>query len=379
MKKLISALAAFATVCVTAASLVANAAYIDPSGNDGVTASDSLYIQKFLAGLYPSYNLNSMDVDMNGIVSKMDSDKILHYLTNRDNPLLPDAPANYDTTTLKNIEERTYRKHKYSSSSSTSYSTYTVKRPSASNMLSSDYDCMPMGIIGDNNMVRDTDTAVVRISDVGGTGFIVGNHIIATAAHCVYNKDSKTFINNTIEIVDENNNIIDSFHAESVHVPTSYKNYSNHNDHVYYDYALLYVPSVDLSEYGMFSLGVAKDEFITDNSNQVIVSGFPQEYPDGYGSDPCEIRFKAAGNIYNAGNTQYCFSYTADTAGGDSGGPIYAEEGFVGSDNLWHNYKTVIGINAYSAFNSENVPIYNFGVRMTPELLTFYNHNQYLN
>lgn len=380
MKKLISALAAFATVCVTAASLVANAAYIDPSGNDGVTASDSLYIQKFLAGLFPSYNLNSMDIDMNGIVSEMDSDKILSYLTNRDSLILPEAPANYDTTTLKNIEERTYRKHKYSSSSSTSYSTYTVKRPSASNMLSSDYDCMPMGIIGDNNMVRDTDSAVVRLRDPGGvgTGFIVGKHVIATAAHCVYNKTNGAYIDNNIEVVDENNNIIDSFHAESVHVPTNYKNYSNNNDHVYYDYALLYVPSVDLSEYGMFSLGVAKDEFITDTSNKVSVSGFPVGYPSGYENTPYGLRFKASGNIYNAVNTQYCLSYTADTTGGVSGGPVYVEEGFFGGDNLWHNYKTVIGINAYGA-SSDKEPICNFGVKITPELLTFYNHNQYLN
>lgn len=367
MKKLISALAAFATVCVTAASLVANAAYIDPSGNDGVTASDSLYIQKFLAGLFPSYNLNSMDVDMNGIVSKMDSDKILHYLTNRDNPILPEAPANYDTTTLKNIEERTYRKHKYSSSSLTSYSTYTVKRPPSSNMLSSDYDCMPMGIIGDNNMVRDTDSAVVRLYNVGGTGFIIGDHVIATAAHCVYNKDARIFMDNNIEIVDENNNVIDSFHAESVHIP---EDYVLNESYGLYDYALLYVPSVDLSDYGMFSLGVAKDEFVTDSRKQVVVSGFPQEYPDGYGSGPCEIRFKAAGNIYSQWNEHHLY-YTADTAGGDSGGPVYVEEGFT-ANGQWYSYKTVVGINKSSA------GAYNTGVRITPELLAFYNHNQYL-
>lgn len=378
MKKLISALAAFATVCVTAASLVANAAYIDPSGNDGVTASDSLYIQKFLAGLFPSYNLNSMDVDMNGIVSEMDSDKILHYLTNRDKPLLHDAPANYDTTTLTNIEERKYRKHKYSSSSSTSYSTYTVKRPPLSNMQSSDYDCMPMSIIGENNMIRDYDTAVVRICNVGGTGFIIGDHIIATAAHCVYNRGTGAYIDNNIEIVDENNNVIDSFHAESVHVPTEFCT-SSGTVMKENDYALLYVPSVDLSEYGMFSLGVAKDEFVQNSAKQVVVSGFPQEYPDGYESGKWGIRFKAAGSMHPLESNHQLFSekrlcYDADMAGGDSGGPVYVEEGFVGSDNLWHNYKTVIGINTHE---SEYYQC-NLGVRITPELLAFYNHNQYL-
>ena len=294
MKKLISALAAVVATCVAATSLVANAALIDPSGNDGITASDSLYIQQFLAGMIPSYNLNSVDVDMNGIVSKMDSDKILSYLTNRDNPLLPDAPANYDTTTISTIESRSYRKHNYSSVVATSYSRYTINQ-SSFNTASADSDCMPFTIIGDNNMVRDTDSAVVRLCNVGGTGFIIGDHIIATAAHCVYDKKTKTFKDNNIEIVDENNNVIDSFHAASVHIPEDYVLDRSYN---LYDYALLYVPSVDLSDYGMFSLGVAKDEFVTDSRKQVVISGFPQEYPDGYGSDPCEIRFKAAGNIF---------------------------------------------------------------------------------
>ena len=368
MKKLISALAAFATVCVTAASLVANAAYIDPSGNDGVTASDSLYIQKFLAGLFPSYNLNSMDVDMNGIVSKMDSDKILSYLTNRDNPLLVDAPANYDTTTLKDIESRVYRKHNYSSANSTSSTSYQINKYTLQQSASNS-DCMPMGIIGDNNMIRDNNTAVVRLSNTEfcGTGFIVGEHVIATAAHCVYDT---TFVDNNIEIVDENNNVIDSFHAESVHVPNRYFVYANDRDkRKVYDYALLYVPSVDLSDYGMFSLGVAKDEYLNNTSNQVIVSGFPSVYPNGYDNTSYGLRFKASGNVQ--GNCEpYRFGYNTDTAGGDSGGPVYVEEGFQTADGEWHDYKTVVGIHTHNG---------NSGVRITPELLAFYNHNQYLN
>lgn len=273
-------------------------------------------------------------------------------------------------TTLKNMEERTYRKHKYSSSSSTSYSTYTVKRPPSSNMLSSDSDCMPMNIIGDNDMIRDYDTAVVRLS-VGGTGFIVGEHVIATAAHCVYDT---AFIDNTIEIIDENNNIIDSFHAESVHVPVDYFS-SNGFIQQDNDYALLYVPSVDLSDYGMFSLGVAKDEYLNNTSNQVIVSGFPQVYPDKYDSNHWGLRFKAIGNIYLRPNySSRYFYYTTDVAPGDSGGPVYVEEGFFGSDNLWHEYKTAIGISTRQSKDGTH----NLGIKITPELLAFYNHNQYL-
>ena len=69
---------------------------------------------------------------------------------------------------------------------------------------------------------------------------------------------------------------------------------------------------------------------------------------------------------------EHHFYYTADTAGGDSGGPVYVEEGFT-ANGQWYSYKTVIGINSFAADN------YNTGIRITPELLAFYNHNQKLN
>ena len=370
MKKLISTLSALIAACVAVTSLAAYAAYRDPNGDGVFNALDSLYVQQFLVGRIPTYNLNAMDVDQNGIVGKMDSDKILHDLTNKDNPILPEAPAGDDTTTLETIEERTYRKHNYSSTSSTSYTSYQINKSTINSTTSgnaTNSDCMPMSIIDDNDMIRDTNTAVVRLT-IGGTGFIVGDHIIATAAHCVYYYG---FVDNTIEVVDENNNVIDSFHAESVHVPDNYFS-SNSRIKKEHDYALLYVPSVDLSEYGMFSLGVATDDYLNNTSNQVVVSGFPQEYPNGYpevNDETYGLRFKASGNVkYNS--DPYRLSYNADTAGGDSGGPVYVEEGYMTNYNEqheWHEYKTVVGIHTNAG---------NSGVRITPELLAFYNNNK---
>lgn len=382
MKKLISTLSALVAACVAVTSLAAYAMPRDPDSDGYITALDSIRVQQFLNGMIPSYNLNAVDVDQNGIVSKMDSDKIPHHLANKDNPILPEAPAGDDTTTLTDIKKRDYRKHIYSSSSSTSYTSYHISKStinSATSGNATNSDCMPTVIIDDNDMIRDTDTAVVRLrmseDESNGTGFIVGDHIIATAAHCVY---SNGFIDNIIEVVDANNNVIDSFHAESVHVPNDYFT-SPYPDYEAYDYALLYVPSVDLSDYGMFSLGVAKDEFVTNSKKQVLVSGFPTEYPDGYGSGDWGLRFKAKGNIYPLPNYHYLFNtkrlfYTADIVGGDSGGPVYVEEGYMGADNRWHEYKTVIGINTHQATPYN----FNLGVRITPEILAFYNNNKKL-
>ena len=60
----------------------------------------------------------------------------------------------------------------------------------------------------------------------------------------------------------------------SVHVPTLYFTYNNSEPkRSCYDYALLYVAE-DLSNYGMFKLGVMQDAFL-ENAKPVIASGFP--------------------------------------------------------------------------------------------------------
>ena len=126
---------------------------------------------------------------------------------------------------------------------------------------------------------------------------------------------------------------------------------------------MIYVDE-DLSQYGKFNLGLALDSY-ADKKGSVIVSGFPQEYPEGYENASWGIRFKAAGNI--TGKTSDAFQYNADTAGGCSGGPVYIEEGITVNGKL-EEYKTVIAINKASG---------NWGARMTAELLKFYGDNPY--
>ena len=252
---------------------------------------------------------------------------------------------------------RTYWRHNYYSTDLASHYEYNLTVDSYNNSKS-------RTIFGHNDMVRDKDTSVVRIDGPGGTGFIVGDHEIATAAHCVYSRSNDKFLKFKVSIIDENNNVIKTISPHYVHINKDYEMASEGNSSPY-DYAMIYVDE-DLSEYGAFNLGVALDSY-ADKNGSVIVSGFPvsSKYPDGYENSDWGIRFKAKGNII--GKTSDAFQYNADTAGGCSGGPVYIEEGITVNGEL-HEYKTAIAINKTSG---------NWGARMTAEVLKLYGDNPY--
>lgn len=253
---------------------------------------------------------------------------------------------------------RTYWRHNYSSPNLASYYQYDL----TVNSINNSRTIFPPA----NNMKKDKDTSVVRINggSYWGTGFIVGDHEIATAAHCVYSRSDDKFLKFKISIIDENNNVIKTIPPHYVHINKNFEMASEGNFSPY-DYAMIYVDE-DLSEYGAFNLGVALDIY-ADNNGSVIVSGFPNPdyYPDDYKGKEWGIRFKAAGNII--GKTSDAFQYNADTAGGCSGGPVYIEEKIIVNGEL-HEYKTAIAINKTSG---------NWGARMTAEVLKLYGGNPY--
>lgn len=252
---------------------------------------------------------------------------------------------------IKVPEIRTYRRHDYNDSDLTLYSDYKLIVDGKSNART---------ISPPNDMVRDKDTSVVRIDGPGGTGFIVGEHEIATAAHCVYSRDSNEFLEFEISIIDANNKVIKTISPHYVHINENYETARKDSESPY-DYAMIYVDE-DLSQYGKFNLGVALDSY-ADKKGSVIVSGFPDEYPEGYENANWGIRFKAKGNIIDKNSD--AFKYNADMASGCSGGPVYIEEGITVNGKL-EEYKTVIAINKSHG---------NWGARITAELLKFYGDN----
>jgi V8-like Glu-specific endopeptidase len=330
----------------------------DPNGDGSIDLSDSIYISQFLSAYHLPSNLTSLDFDQSGVISPMDAYKVQLYNLNSYQPpdYNPNDPIEYSIATT-----RTYWRHDYNNTNQSSYYEYTLSPNYVINNVGNETDT----IFGNNNMIRDYDTAVVKLS-CGGTGFIVGDHTIATAAHCVYDTSTNKFFDFTIEIIDANNNLLQTLSPRYSHIS---KNFSQLSYDIKNDFALIYVTS-DISQYGKFDLGVSLEDY-ANNSGQVIVSGFPQSYPAGYDGSEYGLRFKASGNLIANYTDSGKLAYDADMTYGDSGGPVFVEEGIFASGNLGE-YKTAVGINVYQT------SVANYGVRINEDLLKFYKKNTYL-
>lgn len=358
-KRLSAMLTAAVALTASAVSMSGSAVTTvrDASGDGKIYLNDAITTSYYLSGMYNPSSVKSFDFDGNGIISAMDSEKIQQYLVNNINGDNLPGPVGADSQAVATT--RTYMRHYCNSSNPASYSEYTLTVDPYDNTASNNISAYNApGIIGDNDMIRDYDTAVVNLS-IGGSGFIVSDHVIATAAHCVYNTNTNCFINNTVKIVDSNNNR--TFTPKYVDMCKTYVD-PEHRD---YDYALLYVEE-DLSEYGRLQLGVATDDYINKHG-EVIASGFPQTYPENYDGQPYGIRFKAKGKI--TGVTPMDILHDADATHGDSGGPIYVEEGFTINSDDHYDYRTVVAINVATS------GVMNYGLKITPDILKFYLSN----
>ncbi|MBQ8515545.1 MAG: trypsin-like peptidase domain-containing protein [Ruminococcus sp.] len=253
----------------------------------------------------------------------------------------------------------------------------------------------------DSREVDNTLSGVVKInvydgySTSYGTGFVVDDHTIATAAHVVFDYDSDGTLQNTgcsissILLYDVHGNLAQEILIEDiyeVHVPVEYINIatadhddlSRHN----YDYALITV-GVDLTDYANFNFGIMRDEIINragDETKDIFCTGFP---PGWYGQ-------KATGSGDITSVEDRIFVHDIDAEDGQSGSPIYVITRYDGN-----TYYTVIGMHVATIYKYtideegnivyeyqyndrgflDLVPEANKGVRMTTELLHFYKNN----
>lgn len=269
---------------------------------------------------------------------------------------------------------RYYWRHDYSDSILDSYTEYSLSVEQKSRM-----------VIGSDDRIRDNDTSVVSLYLYGngfpqhGSGFIVGKHVIATAAHCVYNKKFERFYNIEISVVGSDNSTLLTVRPSYAHISKDYVTVDDYETNEY-DYALLYVEE-DLSQYGVFDLGIATDKYV-EEAGQVIVSGFPVGYPEGYENSSYGLRFKASGNIIpnipDILDNSSLLRYDTDTKGGTSGGPVYVEEGFsvrMNGQLQFYEYRTVVAINVSEKNPEDTSPDHNSGVRIDANHLKFYCSN----
>ncbi len=322
----------------------------DADGDGRYTGSDATLTLRYLKGDFNPSSVRSFDFDGNGIISYVDALKVLGYYTGSFNDDSLPGPVGADSTAVATT--RTYWRHYYSSSNPSSHSEYSLTVDPRDNTASNSNARTHFGVIGEDDRVFDNNTSVVRLFN--GTGFIVDDHVIATAAHCVFDYYTNEFLDATITIVDGNNRIsINPVYADIC------RNYYIDTDNDY-DYALLYVED-DLSEYGTFKMGTILSEYI-EADGEVTVSGFPKYIPNDAVDSSRIDRYKATGNL----ESDYGMSlrYNADATSGTSGGPVYVSEEYDGEE-----YNTVIGIH-YGTSGAAS-----FAVEITPDILKFYNDN----
>lgn len=355
-KKLISAIAAISLAVSSAVSLTSSASGTprDPNGDGAVNMADAVFINQHLIGREHPSNLTPLDFDKNGIISQMDSYKLQLWCLNY-NLHIPDMNPN-DPVVPATVGSKGYRRHNYRNGPLTTYDSYTLTTSFTTN------NAVDMATIYyPNDMVRDYNTAIVKL-DNNTTGFIIGDHIIATAAENVYDRDTFKFKNFTINIIGSSGNVLESVSPHYAHIPTSYA-YGSHS--MENNYALIYVDT-DLSQYGKLKMGEMLDVYADDN-NPVIVSGFPSIYPPGYSGSNSNLRFSASGTVSLDDDNNNLLRYTADCTNSESGAPVYVEEGVTVSGNF-EEYKTVIAIH-----NKEN-----YGIRINDNMLKFFYTNDNL-
>lgn len=360
-----AAMVAAASVMSFSGSAAQNVVYNDPSGNGKIDMSDAVAIMQYLSGAITPENVDKLDFDNNGVVTPMDAYKIQMYklemLGNKDDIVTIASP---EAVSPQGNASSRYRVFDAKTRSELILKNYTLTE-STKYYNDSNSSISTRSVIGTDDRVTDwSKNGVVKIATsdgMMGTGFVVGEHTIATAAHCVNNKSLSTIMlfNNSKEV---------AMNATPVeyHIPEMY--YSNKND---YDYALITVEE-DLSDYMQFDLGTVLN--YSPNRNIAITStGFPGEITNPDGTTTRVNNITDMHNLYSATgaivsiNDKY-FAHTADTSSGDSGCPVYYTETINGQ-----TYYTVIGIQVGGGTTD------NKAIRVTTELIRFYNQNPHIN
>ncbi len=196
MKKFLSCLVSAGILASTVTAFAASSAFNpnkDPNGDGQITLADSAYILQVLAGKYIVEDLSEFDMDDNDVVSDVDEVYVRMYTAGLINTLneplveltseLPTASRSYR---VYNAQTGTYLRNY-------SLSVTDLRDSTNTNIADIGNSDNTRDIIGDNTQTTDwSNIGVAKIMSYGsmydylGTGFVIGPHTIATAAHVVF-------------------------------------------------------------------------------------------------------------------------------------------------------------------------------------------------
>ena len=385
-KKITGTVMSLALVCaaIPMAAMPASATYdsCDINRDGSVNMSDLTTLSKYLNGVCSYIEYNQLDVNGSLTVDAADEECLSTKLTggsysgkyfSRTTGSTVNFPSvsgfipSYSSTNYDNCR---YMRYDYNTNQQLSGyrltpTVITLNTVDNSRKIIGDEDSRVASYGAENN-------GIVYIESIGGTGFIVGDHHIATAAHCVYNKDASSW--NTkpvIKTVDSNGCITNNMlNVVEAHIPTFYSLSTN----IMYDYALITV-SDDLSDYVHFSLGAPYNATASNYANvPIYVTGAPGDIqPDDVTrlfSAEGRVMDKMTNNPYITNSTDI-LCYDVDTSGGNSGGPVYTIT--KNMNNSTYIY-TAIAIHSGGASDYQN-----WGSMITNYQLQFYYNNPNVN
>lgn len=362
----------------------------DVNRDGTVDATDMLYLQRRLQGIDYSFRNVTLDANCNSIVSIADHYDIDSCVYGKTYSCLVDGytysfthgtstvtPSSFYGTTS------TYLKYNYSSGVQSSYS-LTLDEPEwdPSGIAYPDASGTP-GIIGTDTRYADDETDGVVYIDGVGTGFIVGKHTIATAAHCVYVRGATptTGYWNTnvshIYLTDSNGQADTSYSLTPVeaHIPYGFLNIPGYTypSSEQYDYALITVEE-NLSSYPRFALGIPYNPYSFSAFGQynIYTSGFSGTKPDGNPNSSHQLYTSYGNLVYRSDTINSVLFFDTDLTYGNSGGPVYVKE-TVTQSGTTHNINTAISI--CSDIYNYNTPHHNSGPCINAIMLKFYLNN----
>ncbi len=349
----------------------------DANGDKKVNISDAVLVNQYLAGMYQvdAYKLTCMDINQDYVIDSTDA-LMIQYVEIK---TITADTVRKNLYTVPNAEARTYYRHNCSSSDLASKDSYTLSEPVSygANSVSAYAD-----LIIEKRDRENTNVVQIKFNGGGGSGFIVGSHIIATAAHCVYDKSNNRFVNNVkINIYDKEgevnaSHLVHTSSAKELHVPQEYVNLSYGNEDNY-DYALIYVED-DLSEYGIWSMGIPTDEFM-NSGKQLTTSGFRSFSADSelnktypYARYYDENTVVPYSSDWGHNKLEYRITSKSLSYPGKSGGILYYK-----SDYNSTLAKSALGVVTGAANPTTGGDTW--ATRITPTLLQFYKQNTQIN
>lgn len=357
----------------------------DVNHDGNVTIADVILIEKYLSGDYYCATYNQFDANQNLIIDHSDSDMIMaavvhnsyvsaYYSRAISNTVSPPTINGFSPNLLESsTTSREYMRYSYSTNTQLTNYFLTPSSPIQPLNTLNETDAIIDGFDSRYAAYGEENTGLVYLTD-HGTGFIVGDHEIATAAHCVYNKVFDEWYSMVIQTYNSNGLLSSTYLTpKEVHIPKNYDT-SHTPDSNKYDYALITVEE-DLSNYIHFDLATSYNVSEDDYSNiPLFLTGCP-ETVNITGENPISNTinrlYSEEGNVLDQ-NYEFFLHYDIDSTTGDSGAPVYTITQNTHNNTVTYNY-TVLAIHHGGYTGS-----YNFGTIITKYQLQFYRNNPYI-